>query len=139
MNSLSKKFHRYRSTFATLASLREIFRISVAALPTAPAQGERSRLKPFVVRLSNHERQTLCSCYSSLVRVGAHSKDWNSANEWVVTSMRSYWRGGSGSPAASVLNSSMILRSLGTPAIALSMASGVKGEASSPVSFLNSL
>ena len=26
-----------------------------------------SRHKPFVVRLSNHERQMLCSCYSSLV------------------------------------------------------------------------
>ena len=33
MNSLSEKFHRYRPTFAALASLREIFRISVAAQP----------------------------------------------------------------------------------------------------------
>ena len=33
MNSLSEKFHRYRPTFAALASLREIFRISLAALP----------------------------------------------------------------------------------------------------------
>ena len=33
MNSLSEKFHRYRPTFAALASLREIFRISVAPLP----------------------------------------------------------------------------------------------------------
>ena len=31
------------------------------------AQGERSRHKPFVVRLSNHERQTPWSCYNLLV------------------------------------------------------------------------
>jgi hypothetical protein len=30
---------------------------------------ERSRHKPFVVRLSNYERQTLCSCYNSLARL----------------------------------------------------------------------
>ena len=33
MNSLSKKFHRYRPTFAAFASLREIIRVSVAASP----------------------------------------------------------------------------------------------------------
>ena len=34
--------------------------------PFDQAQGERIKVQPFVVRLSNHERQTLCSCYSSL-------------------------------------------------------------------------
>ena len=33
MNSLSEKLHRHRPTFAALAPLREIFQISVAALP----------------------------------------------------------------------------------------------------------
>jgi hypothetical protein len=33
MNSLSETFNRYRPTFAALASLREIFRISVAVQP----------------------------------------------------------------------------------------------------------
>jgi hypothetical protein len=33
MNYLGEFFHRYFSTFAAFASLREIFRISVAALP----------------------------------------------------------------------------------------------------------
>ena len=34
------------------------------------ARGERTRRTPFVVRLSNHERQALNSCYSPLARAG---------------------------------------------------------------------
>ena len=33
MNYLKEIFHRYSLIFAALASLREIFRVSVAALP----------------------------------------------------------------------------------------------------------
>jgi hypothetical protein len=33
MNYLGKIVHRYSPTFAALASLREMFRVSVAALP----------------------------------------------------------------------------------------------------------
>jgi hypothetical protein len=33
MNYLGEILHRYSPTFAALASLREIFRVSVAALP----------------------------------------------------------------------------------------------------------
>jgi len=33
MNYLGEIIHRYSPTFAALASLREIFRVSVAALP----------------------------------------------------------------------------------------------------------
>ena len=41
------------------------------------AQGERTRQIPFVVRFSNHEQQTLSSCYSSLVRTAAQvSGSW---------------------------------------------------------------
>ncbi len=42
MNYLKEILHRYSPIFAALASLREIFRVSVAALPRWVLRGESS-------------------------------------------------------------------------------------------------
>jgi len=53
MNYLGEIIHRYSPTFAALASLREIFRVSVAALP-------RWDYRPFIMQLRAECKRFRC-------------------------------------------------------------------------------